>query len=318
MSRLPLCFWLILRRVLTLAALTCTIGTVPVAGAQMVGAGRRVADVAHAAIVGGQAAMSRSLDSLALVSDQVPAAQNRCTGTVVAPTVVLTAGHCVESERGAIYSESGYRVVTNSLTLHDPGRERSSVSRVLVEPRFDPRSGSDDAALLILATPTTAPPMALASSADAPSLYAGMLAVIAGWGRTSYSRPGVSPVLRWAPTVVQSDSWCTQYASDFLSDAQLCAIDASDQPTAPCKGDSGGPLIVSENGRPLEIGITRSSAANCSPHGPALFTRIDVLSTWLNNAIARSGGAHRRHVRRPSLPPSHARLPGKPDIPPAR
>jgi V8-like Glu-specific endopeptidase len=89
--------------------------------------------------------MGASLDSLSLVSDLVPGAQSRCTGTVIARTVVLTAGHCVESERGVIYSESGYTVVTNSLAFDDPRSERSSVLRVLVEPQFDPRSGSDGA-----------------------------------------------------------------------------------------------------------------------------------------------------------------------------
>jgi secreted trypsin-like serine protease len=305
MPRLPLCSWLILCRALTLTASMCAIWTASVAGAVAARASRPAADGAHVTIVGGRAAIGASLNSLALVSDEVPGELDSCSGTVIAPTVVLTAGHCAESESGAIYGVSGYTVVTNSLALHDPGSERSSVSRVIVEPQFNRRSGSDDAALLILATPSTAQPIALAGSADVPSRYAVVPAVIAGWGRTSYFRHGVSPVLRWAPTVVQSSAWCNQYASGFVSSAQLCAIDAPNELTAPCAGDSGGPLIVSENGKPLEIGVTRSSAASCSPRGPALFTRVDGLSTWLSSAIESSEARHRRQVQRGALPASH-------------
>jgi secreted trypsin-like serine protease len=83
-----------------------------------------------------------------------------CTGTVVAPNVVLTAGHCaVDEVTGATLDPSGFAVVTGSVDWTDTTqRQVSSVSRVIVNPSYDPVTDSYDAALLVLSTPTTAQP----------------------------------------------------------------------------------------------------------------------------------------------------------------
>jgi secreted trypsin-like serine protease len=92
-----------------------------------------------------------------------------CTGTVVAPNVVLTAGHCgVDDTTGAALDPSGYAVVTGSVDwTNQAARQVSPVSRVIVNPRYDSGTDAFDAAVLVLSRPTTAPAIPLATSADA-------------------------------------------------------------------------------------------------------------------------------------------------------
>src|SRR5579871_4069034 len=75
------------------------------------GRGAVARPAAHAAVIGGRPAVRGSFPWLAFLEwrgrsgDLV---QRTCTGTVVSPTVVLTAAHCVVVERS---TDKGYRVL---------------------------------------------------------------------------------------------------------------------------------------------------------------------------------------------------------------
>jgi trypsin len=241
---------------------------------------------AHTAIVGGSLANSPFFAPVAFVRDRQQDEINSCTGAVIAPTVVLTAGHCAENETTAVVSPiAGFTVTTHSTDLSGPEVELSTVSHIFVEPGFNPKSGRDDAALLILTTPTTAPVVALPAPADATPIAAGTRAVMAGWGRMAYRKPGISRLLRRADTVVQSEAWCDDHLRAFDPSLEICTIDSPGYSTSPCFGDSGGPLLVADEGRPLEIGIVSDSNSRCSPFGPAVFTAMDAISAWLDRIV---------------------------------
>ena len=252
-------------------------------------------------IVGGAPVSPGTWPWLAFIENSLPGGGfDLCTGTVVAPNVVLTAGHCaVDESTMTLYPPQQYGVVTGSLDWTDAAtRQLSPVSRVVLYPGFLKITGSNgvysdgDAALLQLETPTTAPSMPLASDPGDSGLYAaGTPAAIAGWGHTSAG--GSTPdQLQWATTVVQSSTYCTQQANDdfgalFDSFDQTCAIDAPTDAAGTCEGDSGGPLVAaSPAGGIVQIGITSWAQASCSTTVPDYFTRTDVLSAWINRWIA--------------------------------
>jgi secreted trypsin-like serine protease len=222
-----------------------------------------------------------------------------CSGTVVAPELVLTAGHCGADETtGVPYDPSGYTIYTGNVEW--PLGTQSAVSQVIPYPGFTPittENGSNvddgDAALLVLSTPTLAPTIPLASDpTDLSLLDAGTGALIAGWGLTDPDADAGPSDLQYGETVVQSPSYCAQIASDtegfFDETDQVCAIDAPSDSEGTCNGDSGGPLITAEPGttNPVEIGLTSYGINSCDTGFPGYFTRADAISSWVDQWIA--------------------------------
>lgn len=217
-----------------------------------------------------------------------------CTGTVVAPSLVLTAGHCAEDiVTGKKTPRSEYVVVTGSSDVRDSTtRQISKVSQVLVNPGFNRFKVHGDAALLRLQTPTTAPAVALATPTDIALLAADTPTWIAGWGLSgplkSLKR---TPVLRRAATYVQQRLYCRNhvraYYPFFNYSSQLCTITPPSFAIGTCHGDSGGPaLAFREDGTPVQIGITSLGAADCDTSLPDIFTRVDRIYPWIAEQIA--------------------------------
>src|SRR5262249_6935608 len=123
----------------------------------------------------------------------------QCTGTVIAPRVVLTAAHCVYGEGGSLSSPEGFRVVTGAVNWTYPERQISDVVRVIPNPGYKRNDdGFGDAALLVLSTPTTVPKIHLATPRTAKVLlHTGASATIAGWGQTYFGQKDPTESLIW-------------------------------------------------------------------------------------------------------------------------
>jgi secreted trypsin-like serine protease len=266
---------------------------------------------AHAAIVGGLAAPAGQLPWLAYIHDALGGgAYEWCTGTVVAPNLVLTAAHCVEDvSSGALYSASNFTVVTGATDWSDTAHAQvSSVSAVVADKTTVQTSANglnvvDDAALLVLQTSTTAPAVALYDASNPALVATGTLATIAGWGLTSSSASAGPATLQEAQTVIQDPDWCyNEQQGQFQTTAQLCAVDDPSDATSTCSGDSGGPLLVDSAGTWTEVGIT-SSSDGCDTQRPDIFTRLDSVRPWIEGWIAALTPAPSRQGAAPSTPP---------------
>jgi secreted trypsin-like serine protease len=244
---------------------------------------------AHAAVIGGSPAEAGTFPSLAFVIDVKGALADQCTGTVVASNLVLTAAHCAENmQTGDLYHAADFQVVTGAVEWNAPTRQLSGVSRVIIYPKFSRRADDGDAALLVLSTPTTAPPIALATAANSGWVHAGTAGTIAGWGKTHYLQSTPTKRLQEAPTGVQTSSWCTHHAVLFDPKSEICTIDPPGYRTGGCEGDSGGPLIAVDpaDGAPFEIGVTIRAQYTCATHYPTVFTRVSEIYPWVHRWIA--------------------------------
>jgi trypsin len=261
---------------------------------------------AQASIINGDPASIAEFPWLAFI-----AAKNKfsCTGTVIAPRVVLTAGHCVEDLQLGGFTEAGeYTVVTGRATPRQTdGGNVLTVSETHVFPGFDPGTTHGDAALLVLAAPTPAPPIPLATAADS-ALYAGGAEVrLAGWGLTRPNAAAPPESLQTTTNVVLSPSACksrTQsYYPPYSTTEQMCTFDPPDRRNGGCFGDSGGPVIAQRaDGSPVELGIVSTGGPRCSTRLPNIFTRADLLSTWAAEWVAAIETGTPPPILKPRLP----------------
>jgi secreted trypsin-like serine protease len=271
----------LMRSVLLAAVLATALALPSAAGA---GSVRRVPPIpsAHAAVIGGQAAAPDTFPWMAYILDLRGDEVGQCSGTVVAPNLVMTAGHCAENMQTGIVNEAyGYRVALGNVDWAAPEAEKqvSDVVRVIPCPCFDRHTDVGDVALLQLATPTTAPVVPLAASPPA-----GTGALFAGWGVTYDGQKTPVEGLRWARTVVQASSSCERQASQFSPASEDCVLDPPERLTGACNGDSGGPLLVAEPsaaGGLAQIGVASHVYGKCATISPSVFTSVDAISAWV-------------------------------------
>jgi secreted trypsin-like serine protease len=246
---------------------------------------------ADASIVGGGVAQIADFPSLAFViAQEGPHEGFTCSGSVVAPRVVLTAAHCVEDLEGdgGLTPIGDYKVITGTQEPHRA--EAGNVFQVAathVFPGFDPGLLHGDAAILILSRPTTAPLLALAGDADSVLYEGGAPVQLAGWGLTRGDSAIPPRQLRTAASMIQPAKACKQGTRPFYGAysgaAQMCTLDLPSKSTGACFGDSGGPAIARRSdGSQVEIGIASSVGPECDPRLPDVYTRADTISTWVS------------------------------------
>jgi trypsin len=189
-----------------------------------------------------------------------------CGGSVVAPSFVLTAAHCVPDGKA-----TGLTVVIGRTTLSQPTGLRHGVLRVLVHPRYESGEGHD-AALLQLRQPTKATPIAMATTVHDRDERPGTVLRVTGWGDTTPLVGGgllPSDRLRQVDVPVVADTDCGASATE------LCAGEAFEDS---CQGDSGGPLFTTSGAPRVQVGIVSSGLGCGIPGFPGYYTEVNARS----------------------------------------
>jgi trypsin len=264
---------------------------------------------AHASIVHGRGATVEEFPSLAYIEAHQGKTGFSCTGTVVAPRVILTAAHCIEDlERGGFTPAQEYAVATGTTTPSKALRQNVfHVTETHVYPGFDPGGLHGDAGVLVLDRPTAAPPIAMAGSGDLALYEGGAPVQLAGWGVTGANAKNAPESLRTTSMVVQKPELCKQKTKvdrpNYSTALQMCTLDTPTKRSGGCFGDSGGPAIgVRADGTPVELGVISTGGAFCNTKLPNVLTRVDVISAWVSEWIAATESGALRPIVDPKAP----------------
>jgi hypothetical protein len=195
-----------------------------------------------------------------------------CGGTLIAPSVVLTAAHCITDRAAQVMAPGSFHVRFGTTRIDIPGGDTVDVARIEREPEYKPNGYTHDAALLVLARPVAIAPATLAGGNLA--LREGRRASIVGWGLTSEDGMTAAATLQGAKVPLWSNARCYAAYDRWLIKhepaLQLCAAPRRGGVDT-CYGDSGGPLILDEGG-PKVLGIV-SFGNGCARRGfPGIYT----------------------------------------------
>jgi secreted trypsin-like serine protease len=211
-----------------------------------------------------------------------------CGGSVIGPTKVLTAGHCVDG-----FNLKNFQVIIGRPNLRDAAVGQTiGVSSGRVHPDFE-QTGLHDVAVLNLAQPSGAPPIALATpEQSAATTVPGTPLRVAGYGAISPFGVHLSPLLKSTIELVRNDRRCLKaYTRDlYAPESMLCALGAKRKHggrfkihTSACSGDSGGPLVADTATGPVEVGTVSFGGALCGlPAAPTVYSRISSSLDFIN------------------------------------
>lgn len=193
------------------------------------------------------------------------AGEDKCTGLLVHPEVIVTAGHCVlDSPAGGVRFGEQFQ----------PAAEIIDAARCGVHPDYVATGApSSDVGYCVLEAPMPGvPPTPILAGCETPWLQAGRPAVIVGFGTTPDDEPFGTK--RYAFTVLDSD--LREDGTVWVGDAEVNG----------CFGDSGGPAFVrSPDGTWHALGVL-TYGPPCG-EGPVLYRALFDRIAWLEAETGR-------------------------------
>ncbi|OLF14653.1 esterase [Actinophytocola xanthii] len=188
-----------------------------------------------------------------------------CSGALIAPDWVITAGHCFRDLGGTRIGGPPpftMTVVVGKLKDSDPGGHIAQVVDVRQSP-------VNDLAVVRLSSPVAdITPLALA---DTPPPV-GQQLQFAGWGSLSATVFGPSDHLKRGRFTVAS-----------IGETTMEAVPVAPRTVenSPCPQDSGAPFFVSDDNRTGLLVAIVNSGPPCPQPGREVIARVDVVADWI-------------------------------------
>lgn len=203
-------------------------------------------------VVFGQTAPASAFPFYARLGVYTTDNQYLCGASLVTPTTLLTAAHCLPPE--TVLVEAWMLFTEEHVTFH-PGDWRISEA-------YDGSGPGDIAALYVRRGSLKATPIPVAPPKPDALLH------VVGVGEDEWGQSGVLRMGR------VSETSCAAWGANVVSGVDLCALGACDQDGCvdACAGDSGGPLL--DRARGELVGVVSRGPRPCGGHPeyPGIYT----------------------------------------------
>jgi secreted trypsin-like serine protease len=197
----------------------------------------------------------------------------QCGASLVAPTLLVTAAHCIP-----VVGQQGSAVVGRT--------DRTDVTRgavhrftsIFVHPGYRRADGGNDLAFIELSEPVLGiEPLGIVPVQNLDAL-AGLPVTVAGWGALREGGPGPNRMQEVEVDVDTSVRCAQAYPREFDQASMFCA---SRLRKDSCQGDSGGPIFLKPEGAaPIQVGVVSWGYGCARPESPGVYTRLDSQELW--------------------------------------